>query len=105
MQGIMGLSAGAKEEVCSLQAKTDPQVGKPGREQPCTPCRTSACAGSLPSRAIWGMPALSKTLMEVTPGMAELGNNAASRLSYSKSQWYTLLVLPIDAAQLYASTC
>ena len=40
MQSIMRLGAGSKEEVCSLQAVTEPRIGKRGREEPSTPCRT-----------------------------------------------------------------
>ena len=61
MQSVMGLSTGAKEEVCSLQAKTEAQVGKPGREQSCTPCRTCSLCWQ-PDMVSAGMPALIETL-------------------------------------------
>ena len=48
MQGIMGLGAGSKEEVCSLQAGTEPLVGRPDREELSEACRTcSLCVEPL----------------------------------------------------------
>ena len=41
MQGVVGLSTSSKEEVCSLQAGAEPQVGRQDRtELSSIPCRT-----------------------------------------------------------------